>query len=226
MQEAERQAGLDTILAALAQKGAQEAALAKELAALRGQEQVGNAGATGQPTWCHHLCTAAMSGCHWQAVSSRRLTLTLTSPCSKCLPTSAVVCRVQHRLEIWRPPCGSMLPLRIGGQGRGCHVSVSPGPAHCPHAGLALLQAIKDRRVEREGEYAAQREAEFQASLDAEAAAQRDLRDRYSADAAQQVHEYRRQQEERQAAKQAAHEDMARDMAWQVTEQGAASQGR
>ena len=51
MQEAERQAGLDTILAALAQKGAQEAALANELAALRGQEQVGVAGATGPPPW-------------------------------------------------------------------------------------------------------------------------------------------------------------------------------
>ena len=106
----------------------------------------------------------------------------------------------------------------MGAQGRGCHMSVLPGPARCPHAGLALLQAIKDRRVEREQEYAAQREAEFQASLDAEAAAQRDLRDKYSADAVQQVQEYRRQQEERQAAKRAAHEDMARDMAWQVTE--------
>ena len=67
MQEAERQAGLDTILAALAQKGAQEAALAQELAALRGQEQVGDAGTTGQSPWYHSLCTAAMSICHWQA---------------------------------------------------------------------------------------------------------------------------------------------------------------
>ena len=53
LQEAERQAGLDTILAALAQKGAQEAALANELAALRGQEQVGTAGTTGQPPPLH-----------------------------------------------------------------------------------------------------------------------------------------------------------------------------
>ena len=95
MQEAERQAGLDTILAALAQKGAQEAALAQELAALRGQEQVGDAGTSGQLPGCNHLCTAACPFAAGRQCSWPRLTS--TSPCSKCLRTPAVGSGRQRR---------------------------------------------------------------------------------------------------------------------------------
>lgn len=221
LQEAERQGGLDTILAALAQKGAQEAALALELAALRGQEQVGMLGPGSS-----RLDATTFAQQPGLPLAGSVSVWSDPDPSLQQVPVCVrSVCRVQHRLDVWRSPCHSMLLLHIGSQGRLSQECVLPGPARCSHAGLTLLQAIKDRRVEREQEYAAQREAEFQASLDAEAAAQRALRDRYSADAAQQVQEYRRQQEERQAAKRAAHEDMARDMAWQVTDQGAASQG-
>ena len=76
---------------------------------------------------------------------------------------------------------------------------------------------MKDRRVQREEEYAAQREASYQAYLCKEASAQQALKEQYTAAAAQHMQEYQQQQDAQHVAKQARHQEMAREVAWQAS---------